>query len=96
MSTQWCGKMTEEHPLDLIGAHSIETCPALIAEIAAHICPNGMVTVLADRFASGDITIVQALVAARKSAEAVGCGFEIGDPSPAFVALLERSGLAAV
>ncbi|SBW12214.1 hypothetical protein KL86APRO_20500 [uncultured Alphaproteobacteria bacterium] len=45
---------------------------------------------------SGDVTLVQILIAARKSAAERGCRVCVEDPSPALTALLRRCGLAAL
>lgn len=53
------------------------------------------ITIDAAGIESGDVTLIQILVAARKSAARRGRRLEIEAPSPALTALMRRCGLAA-
>jgi len=77
-------------------SQTINTCRVLADQFRDSLQPGRTVVVDAAEFADGDITVVQILLAARRSATAIGCDIVIADPSPAFAALLRRSGVAAV
>lgn len=68
-----------------------------VAERIAELLSTGRdITINAAETESGDVTLIQILVAARKSAAARGCRLAIEAPSPAFAALVRRCGLAAL
>lgn len=71
----------------------IRSCVELARRLAAELKPGGSVVVEAGAFRSGDVTLAQSLVAARKSAELLGARLEIAHAPPALAALLERCGL---
>lgn len=82
-----------ERGIHLPPANDIRTCGQLkdrLAECLSSKCP---LIIDADAFQSGDITFVQTLISAEKTAEKLGVHMEITNAPPAFAALLERCGL---
>lgn len=75
-------------------ANDIRTCGQLKDRLAE--CLNSKCAPILDAsaFQSGDITFVQTLASAAKTAEKLGVRMEITNAPPAFAALLERCGLA--
>ncbi len=76
--------------------HTIKNCCELAETLRERLSCGTSVTVDAAAVVEGDITLIQVLVAARKSATANGCDFTVANPSPAFVALVRQSGVAVM
>lgn len=64
--------------------------------IGAVLLAGRDLTIRAADLESGDVTLVQLLIAAQKSAAARGCGCRVEDPSPALAALMHRCGTSAL
>ena len=77
-------------------AQTLGTCRDLAARLRHRLQAGSAVVVDAAEFVEGDITAVQVLLAARRTATAIGCSFTVVNPSPGFIALQRRSGVAAV
>lgn len=79
-------------PILLSSTNDIRTCGALKARLVECLKERCTLSLDAGAFEAGDITFVQILIAAAKSAEELGGGMEIVNAGPAFTALLERCG----
>lgn len=79
--------------LTLLPVQDIKSCTALANEIAERLRADGCVTIDASAFASGDITFVQTLFAARKAAEALGGTVRMDHGNAAIAALFGRCGV---
>jgi|AGTN01.1.fsa_nt_gi hypothetical protein len=77
----------------LPATQDIRTCVDLARRLAAELKPGRVVVVDAGAFQAGDVTLVQTLVAARRTAELMEARIEITHAPPALAALLERCGL---
>ncbi len=80
----------------LSSAQTIRTCQEFADQLRERLSSAKRVVVDAAELAEGDVTLIQVLLAARKSATSIGCDFEIVNPSAAFLALVRQCGLAAV
>lgn len=74
-------------------ANDIRTCGQLKDRLAECLSNKFPLILDADAFQSGDITFVQTLISAAKTAERWGVRMEIANAPPVFTALLERCGL---
>ena len=85
---------TERH-IPLPPTNDIRTCSQLKDLLADCLKQPCALSVDAGAFETGDITVVQILISAAKTAERLGGSMTIANPSPAFTALLERCGCDA-
>lgn len=79
--------------IDLPPANDIRTCGQLKNRLAECLSSKCILILDVGAFQSGDITFVQTLVSAVKTAARLGGRLEITNAPPAFAALLERCGL---
>lgn len=75
---------------------TIKNCPSLASEIRDAILPGEDVEISAEGFAVGDLTTVQIVLSAQKSATAVGCRLSVTNPSPDFRALFRQAGVESI
>jgi anti-anti-sigma regulatory factor len=81
------------HQVPLRGTLGLRDAPELAATLRAAIDSHASVTLDASELAEADISILQVLVAAHKSAEAAGKALRLGAPADGpFALLLERAG----
>lgn len=87
-----------DHPKERVtidAAQSIKTCRAVAEDIAGKLHPGNILVVDVSAFQTGDITFVQTLISARKSAGIMGARLDITPANAALKALFERCGLEA-
>lgn len=75
--------------------NDIRTCGELKARLGDGLKGSCVLSVDAGAFETGDITFVQLLISAAKTAAGLGGRVEIANAGPAFTALLERCGCDA-
>ncbi len=75
---------------------TLKHCPALASEIREALVPGGDVEIIAEGVATGDLTTVQILLSARKTAASIGCGLRVVHPSVNFLALFRRAGVEGI
>lgn len=85
----------EEGCILLSSENDIRTCNELKARLMDRLRERCALSLDAGAFESGDITFVQILISAARTAEQVGGTVDIVNASPAFTALLERCGFDA-
>lgn len=88
--------MTEETTFALAPTNTIQSACELAEQVGALLHTGGDVVIDAGKVDVADITLVQILLAARRTATAIGCRYSIINPSPAFVALLHRCGVCVI
>ncbi len=84
-----------ERYIPLPTMNDIRTCGELKNRLAECLGNKCVLLLDAEYFQSGDITFVQILASAVKTAEKMGARLEVANANPAFTALLERCGLDA-
>lgn len=82
-------------PIPLPATVDIRTCGQLKDCLVECLNSRSGLMLDAGAFQSGDITFVQVLLSAAKTAERLGVSMEIANVGPAFVALLNRCGVDA-
>lgn len=87
------GEEMASHRVDIPENATIKHCREFLTEIRNAMVPGGGLEVSAEAFASGDLTTVQILLSAQKTATAVGCRFLVTQPSPSFQSLFRRAGV---
>lgn len=76
-------------------AVTIRNAREVAERISGLLVPGRDLAIRAADLETGDVTLVQILVAARKTAAERGCRLRVDDPSPALTALMRRCGVDA-